>query len=62
MVATLTSSTDNAETELGTVVLDEVLPHRDGCSDEIACREGSLTIVCDDLRANWTEASCSSWS
>ncbi|NJP65701.1 hypothetical protein [Streptomyces spiramenti] len=42
----------------GTVILDEILPHQEGCSHEIACREGSLTLVCRDLRASWTEATC----
>lgn len=46
-------------TDLGTVILDEILPHRDGCSHEIACREGVLTMVCHDLQATWTETVCS---
>ncbi|WP_149182126.1 hypothetical protein [Streptomyces sp. TRM49041] len=46
----------------GAVILDEVLPHRDGCSHEVACWEGTLTIVCRDLRAIWTETDCSSKS
>ncbi|WP_234352353.1 MULTISPECIES: hypothetical protein [unclassified Streptomyces] len=45
--------------DLGTVVLDEILPHGDGCSHEIACWEGTLTVVCRDLRATWTETDCS---
>ncbi|MER6022155.1 hypothetical protein [Streptomyces anulatus] len=49
-------------TDLGTVILDEILPHRDGCSHEIACWDGTLTIVCRDLRATWTETVCSSES
>lgn len=44
---------------LGTVILDEILPHRDGCSHEIAFWDGSLTVVCRDLVATWTEADCS---
>ncbi|MGD1224940.1 hypothetical protein AB9Q10_41710 [Streptomyces krungchingensis] len=51
---------DTAWTDLGTVILDEVLPHRDGCSHEIAFWEGTLTIVCRDLQATWTETDCSS--
>ncbi|GGR81754.1 hypothetical protein Snoj_39180 [Streptomyces nojiriensis] len=43
---------------LGTVILDEVLPHRNGCSHEIAFWSGSLTVVCRDLVATWTEADC----
>ncbi|NJQ04883.1 hypothetical protein [Streptomyces lonarensis] len=43
----------------GTVILDEILPHQEGCSHEIACWEGSLTLVCRDLRASWTQATCS---
>lgn len=50
------------ETDLGAVILDEILPHRDGCSHEIACRDGTLTIVCRDLQAVWTETACSSES
>ncbi|MFI1443717.1 hypothetical protein [Streptomyces fructofermentans] len=53
---------EDGETDLGTVILDEILPHRDGCSHEIACWEGTLTIVCSDLHATWTEADCSSRS
>ncbi|WP_410538675.1 hypothetical protein [Streptomyces sp. KL2] len=49
-------------TDLGTVILDEILPHGDGCSHEIACWDGTLTIVCRDLQATWTEADCSSKS
>ncbi|MFI8205344.1 hypothetical protein [Streptomyces sp. NPDC085937] len=44
--------------ELGAVMLDEILPHEDGCAHEIACWDGTLTIVCRDLRATWTEAVC----
>jgi hypothetical protein len=47
-------------TALGAVILDEILPHGDGCSHEIACRGGTLTILCRDLRATWTHAACSS--
>ncbi|MFF5926843.1 hypothetical protein [Streptomyces hydrogenans] len=46
--------------DLGTVILDEILPHRDGCSHEIACWDGTLTLVCRDLQATWTETICSS--
>ncbi|MFD9012008.1 hypothetical protein [Streptomyces sp. NPDC059552] len=49
-------------TDLGTVILDEILPHRDGCSHEIACWDGTLTLVCRDLQATWTETICSSES
>ncbi|MDH2389980.1 hypothetical protein QCN29_14495 [Streptomyces sp. HNM0663] len=47
-------------TNLGTVILDEILPHRDGCSHEIACWDGTLTLVCRDLQATWSETICSS--
>ncbi|MFF8925659.1 hypothetical protein ACF1AO_00150 [Streptomyces longwoodensis] len=47
-------------TDLGAVVLDEILPHRGGCSHEIACWGGTLTVVCRDLQAVWTETVCSS--
>ncbi|WP_251023661.1 hypothetical protein [Streptomyces sp. ISL-10] len=49
-------------TDLGTVILDEILPHRDGCSHEIACWDGNLIIVCCDLQATWTKIDCSSES
>lgn len=47
-------------TRLGEVILDEVLPHADGCAHEIACHGGSITIVCRDLSATWVEADCPS--
>ncbi|GIH05385.1 hypothetical protein Rhe02_34520 [Rhizocola hellebori] len=40
------------------VLLDEILPHNDGCSHEIVCLGGSVTIVCNDLTATWTKADC----
>lgn len=43
---------------LGTVVLDEVLPHEAGCSHEVALRPGSLYVVCEDLTATWVAADC----
>ncbi|MGW4196545.1 hypothetical protein [Streptomyces sp. NPDC005004] len=46
-------------TDLGAVILDEILPHGDGCSHEIACWDGTVTIVCRDLQATWTESPCS---
>ncbi|MGQ4731519.1 hypothetical protein ACUN3E_28080 [Streptomyces sp. Ju416(a)] len=49
-------------TDLGAVILDEILPHRDGCSHEIACWDGTLTLVCRDLQATWIETTCSSKS
>lgn len=51
---------DATGTDLGPVILDEILPHRDGCSHEIACWNGTLTIICRDLQATWTETDCSS--
>ncbi|MFE7385844.1 hypothetical protein ACFU9F_36440 [Streptomyces zhihengii] len=48
--------------DFGTVLLDELLPHGDGCSHEIACWEGTVTIVCRDLQATWTDTDCSSAS
>ncbi len=48
--------------DLGTVILDEILPHKDGCSHEIACWDGTLAIVCRDLQATWTGTICSSES
>ncbi len=44
---------------LGEVILDEVLPRPDGgCSHEIACRPGTLFVVCRDLTASWVPADC----
>ncbi|WP_327683500.1 hypothetical protein [Kitasatospora sp. NBC_00458] len=43
---------------LGTVILDEILPHPVGCTHEIAFRPGTLTVTCRDLTATWTEAEC----
>ncbi|MFI2237470.1 hypothetical protein [Streptomyces chrestomyceticus] len=40
------------------MILDEISPHRDGCRHEIAFWDGSLTVVCRDLVATWTEADC----
>ncbi|MFJ2954376.1 hypothetical protein [Streptomyces sp. NPDC087270] len=49
---------DNDWATVGTVILDEVLPHQNGCSHEIAFWNGSLTVVCRDLVATWTAADC----
>jgi hypothetical protein len=43
---------------LGEVILDEILPHEHGCSHEIACHTGTLTVVCQDLTARWIPADC----
>ncbi|MGW0373802.1 hypothetical protein ACWDZW_33965 [Streptomyces coeruleorubidus] len=53
---------EGLETDLGAVILDEILPRRDGCSHEIACWDGTLAVVCRDLQATWTETTCSSKS
>lgn len=51
---------EGREVHLGAVILDEILPHRDGCSHEFACWGGTLAVVCRDLRAAWNEVTCSS--
>ncbi|MER7753716.1 hypothetical protein [Kitasatospora sp. NPDC097643] len=52
-------SPDGAEwDDLGAVILDEILPHAHGCSHEVACRPGTLTVVCRDLTAAWVDADC----
>ncbi|MEU2791185.1 hypothetical protein [Streptomyces sp. NPDC007100] len=51
---------DDGWADLGTVILDEILPHQNGCSHEIAFWNGSLTVVCRDLTATWTKADCPS--
>ncbi|MET7401227.1 hypothetical protein ABZS66_47885 [Dactylosporangium sp. NPDC005572] len=40
------------------VILDEILPAAPGCTHEIACLGGSLTVTCRDLSADWTWADC----
>lgn len=45
-------------TLLGPVILDEILPDGRGCTHEIACLGGSITVACQDLAASWREASC----
>lgn len=40
------------------LVLDEVLPHPDGCRHEIALMSGFIILTCKDLTAAWTEATC----
>ncbi|WP_327411509.1 hypothetical protein [Streptomyces sp. NBC_01233] len=52
------SAEDDNGGNLGTVILDEVLPNQNGCSHEIAFWNGSLAVVCRDLVATWTEADC----
>ncbi|WP_328787554.1 MULTISPECIES: hypothetical protein [unclassified Streptomyces] len=56
------SAEDDDGANLGTVILDEVLPHQNGCSHEIAFWNGSLAVVCRDLVATWTETDCPSTS
>ncbi|MFD8820522.1 hypothetical protein ACFV23_55890 [Streptomyces sp. NPDC059627] len=41
---------------LGEVILDEILPHPDGCTHELACRPGNLVVACTDLVAEWVPA------
>ncbi|MFK8844562.1 hypothetical protein [Streptomyces sp. Ac-502] len=44
--------------DLGTLILDEILPHANGCSHELAFWDGTLTVICRDLVAAWVEADC----
>ncbi|MEU1178856.1 hypothetical protein ABZ464_14625 [Streptomyces sp. NPDC005820] len=44
--------------DLGDVILDEILPHPEGCTHEIACRPGTLMVVCRDLEAEWVAVDC----
>ncbi|MEU6278745.1 hypothetical protein [Streptomyces sp. NPDC047028] len=39
--------------ESETVILDELLPHADGCSHEIALSDSSVIVHCADLVATW---------
>ncbi|MFE7559078.1 hypothetical protein [Kitasatospora sp. NPDC057500] len=43
---------------LGTLILDEILPHDHGCTHEIAFRAGSVVITCADITATWVDADC----
>ncbi|MER7581915.1 hypothetical protein [Kitasatospora sp. NPDC097691] len=45
-------------TNLGTVILDEILPHDRGCTHEVAFRPGTLTVTCRDLTATWVDTRC----
>ncbi|MEY9992763.1 hypothetical protein ABIE67_004795 [Streptomyces sp. V4I8] len=49
---------DGGVSALGEVILDEVLPHAHGCTHEIACRPGTLVVVCRDFVASWVAADC----
>lgn len=40
--------------ELGTVMLDEVLPAPGGCTHEIVLIGGTIQVTCADLEAAWT--------
>ncbi|MEU0118708.1 hypothetical protein ABZ137_34775 [Streptomyces bobili] len=44
--------------DLGEVILDELLPDPRGCAHELACRSGSLLVVCRDLEAEWVASDC----
>ncbi|MFC6879475.1 MULTISPECIES: hypothetical protein [Actinomadura] len=46
------------ETLPGPVILDEILPHPNGCTHEFAFRPGTLNITCRDLHASWLETDC----
>ncbi len=57
---TMTPAGDDLDvTHLQDLILDEVLPSEHGCTHELACLAGSLTITCKDLVATWTVAACS---
>lgn len=38
--------------------LDEIQAHESGCTHELACWQGTLTITCGDLAATWIETDC----
>ncbi|MFF3667552.1 hypothetical protein [Microtetraspora malaysiensis] len=41
------------------MILDEVLPHADGCTHEIALWPvGMVMVTCRDLEAVWSAADC----
>ncbi|MFD5921133.1 hypothetical protein ACFVYP_31285 [Kitasatospora sp. NPDC058201] len=43
---------------LGTLILDEILPHDRGCTHEMAFRPGSVIVTCNDITATWVAAHC----
>ncbi|MFD9591264.1 hypothetical protein ACFWA9_00690 [Kitasatospora sp. NPDC059973] len=54
-------STPNASStwdNLGTLILDEILPHDQGCTHEMAFRLGSVILTCSDITATWVAAHC----
>jgi hypothetical protein len=40
------------------VIVDELLPHKHGCSHEIVSLSGSLTITAADFATYWRLAEC----
>ncbi|RZS41179.1 hypothetical protein EV193_103499 [Herbihabitans rhizosphaerae] len=44
--------------DIGVVALDEVLPHDEGCSHEIACHNATISVITADLTATWIDAEC----
>ncbi|MGA5816774.1 hypothetical protein ACPC54_02750 [Kitasatospora sp. NPDC094028] len=44
--------------DLGPVILDEILPHDQGCTHELAFRPGRLTVTSADLTAGWVASDC----
>ncbi|WP_234443514.1 hypothetical protein [Streptomyces sp. NRRL B-24484] len=44
--------------DLGTLILDEILPHARGCVHEMAFGPVTVVVTCDDLIATWVEADC----
>ncbi|GII85287.1 hypothetical protein Ssi03_32770 [Sphaerisporangium siamense] len=52
------STLSTGMTAWSAVVLDEILPHPDGCRHELALISGSIAVTCEDLFVTWTEADC----
>jgi hypothetical protein len=59
-VSAFTTETNSGPdwTQLGQLVLDELLPHQHGCSHEFEFWSRTLNIVCRDLTATWVHADC----
>lgn len=59
-VSSFKTTTPEADhwTNLGTLILDEILPHENGCSHELAFWNGTLTVICRDLVADRIKAEC----
>ncbi|WP_280445469.1 hypothetical protein [Nocardia brasiliensis] len=49
---------DPGRTGFHELILDEILPHPDGCTHELVFHTGTIMVTCADLAADWTAADC----